>query len=113
VIESIINNPERVELTSTDILSMKARVKHLDLVDFAEAQLLTLKAEECYEKTHNQAQSIRLFKMAHKKFENAISSNSQSTATLYFPLSLYSFILIFFFFEGEIGQSVYSKRVLF
>jgi len=82
VLRALDINPERLELTKTDILNMKVRVKHLDLVDFAEAQLLVIKAEESYQKKKNREQAIRLFQLADEKFSSAISSNPQSPVIL-------------------------------
>ena len=64
-------------LIPSDIVSVGAKVKHLNVIDEAEAKMLVYKAKESFGQ-----RSKQLWNTINRKFEAAISSNTASIGTL-------------------------------
>jgi hypothetical protein len=74
--------PGKMKILKSDISKLNVRVKHIHMVDFAQAQLLSMQAEASILE-YNLDQAKRLFEMADEAFRNAHSGNTINPDVLF------------------------------
>eukprot|EP00029_Vermamoeba_vermiformis_P005506 TRINITY_DN1931_c0_g1_i1.p1 TRINITY_DN1931_c0_g1~~TRINITY_DN1931_c0_g1_i1.p1 ORF type:complete len:1922 (+),score=411.10 TRINITY_DN1931_c0_g1_i1:83-5848(+) len=71
--------PDSFEFVSSDVLDVYAKVKHLNIIDYAEGMALSFMAK----KTDGKRERLRLLKLSSQKFESALRALPDSFMTLY------------------------------
>jgi hypothetical protein len=78
------DGPDSVRIHSLDVVAVSARVRHINVIDEAEGNLLFLEAMQQSEE-HSSAQlarqGARRWRVIHSKFERAVASNTSNPDT--------------------------------